>query len=82
MEQLESVWEELLTELPRLPVLLCPPPPLPTPNYAISLYIIPIYASPNPNSLPFKIVLTLKLFSIVLPNLYVIIEALCGPLYH
>ncbi len=50
-------------------------PPLP-PNYAIPFHIIPIYAIPAPNSLPFKIVLTLKFFCIGLPYLYVVIEAI------
>ncbi len=54
------------------------PPPLPTPNYTILFYIIPIYATATPNSRSFVIVLTLKLFCIVLPYLYVVIEVLCG----
>ncbi len=61
--QLDSVWEELFAEAPLSPVLLFSP--LPTPNYAISFYIIPTYAIPTPNSLSFIIVLTLKLFCIV-----------------
>ncbi len=51
------------------------PPPLSTPNYAI-----PFYAIPTPNSLPFIIVMTSKLFCIILRYLYVAIEVLCGPL--
>ncbi len=56
--------------------------PLHTPNYTIPFYIFPIHVIPTPNSLSFIIVLTLKLFCIVLPYPYVVIEVLCGPLYH
>ncbi len=54
---------------------------LPTLNYAIHYYIIPIYAIPTPNSLLIIIVLTLDLFGIVLPYMYGITEVLCGSLY-
>ncbi len=52
--------------------------PLPTTNFAI----IPTYGIPTPNALSFIIVLTVKLFCIVVPYLYVVIGVLCGPLYH
>ncbi len=45
--QLDSAWEEMFAEVPRFPVLLFPhpPPTLPSPNSAIPLNIIPIYAT-------------------------------------
>ncbi len=53
------------------------PPSTPPP---LLFYIILIYAIATPNSQSFIIVLTLKLFCIVLPYLYVVIEVLCGHL--
>ncbi len=55
---------------------------LPTLNNTITYYIIPIYAIPTPNALSSKNALTVKSFCFVLPYLHVVIEVLCGPLYH
>ncbi len=52
------------------------PSPLTTPNYAIPFHTITCCAIRTPNSLPFIIVLTLKLFCIVC----VVVEVLCGSL--
>ncbi len=51
---------------------------LPTPNYTIPFYVTLIYAFPTTNSLACDILLTLKLFCIVLPYLYVAFKVLCG----
>ncbi len=55
---------------------------LPTPNYAIPIFNLPVHAVPNPNSLSFIIVLTLNVSCIILSYLYVVIDVLCDPLYQ
>ncbi len=70
--QLDSARQGLFAEVPWFPILLFSP-------FAIPFHIILIYAIPTPNPLSFIIVLTLKLFCIALPFLYVVIEVLCGP---
>ncbi len=77
--QLESAWEELVAAGPWFPLLLFP---LLTPNYATPFHIIPSYGITTPNSLSFVIVLTLNLFCVVLPHLYVVIEDICRPHYY
>ncbi len=79
--QLDSAWEELFAGVPQFSFALYSSS-LPHPQLRNLRYIIPTYAIPTSNSLSFIIVLTLKLFCIVLPYLYVVTEALCGPLYH
>ncbi len=79
-----STWLDVGRTICLSPVISPPSirPPIPTLNYAIPFYIIPTCAILTPTSLTFIIVLTLKLFCIVLPYQYVVIEVHCGPLYH
>ncbi len=49
------------------------------PNY---FYIIPVYAIPTTNLLSYIIKVALQFFCILLPYLYGVIDALCGPHYY